>query len=267
MKKLLTILLTATAFDNKAGWKLDENGKIEVKDGNPIWIEADGTERTLGAEAINNANADAKRARERYEKAEASLKAFEGIDPAKAKEAIETLGKIDQKTLIDAGKVDEVKAQITQQFTQQIAEKDKAYNDLQSRYDNAQISNFFASSDFLRDRIAVPADMFEATFRQNVKVEEGKLKFFDRAGNPLMSKAKIGEYARADEALELLVDAHPQKEVILKADTGNGSGSGGGGGNRGGGRTIKRSEFEQMPASRQAEIAAQMGKGEIKVVD
>src|SRR5690606_13031141 len=98
--------------------------------------------------------------------------------------------------------------------------------------------------------------------------EEGKPVAYDKSGNRLMSKKNIGVYAEPDEALELLVDMHPQKDTILKADAGGGSGNGGGGGNRlNGGRTMKRSDSENLAPAARAEAAASMGKGELKVVD
>lgn len=272
MKNTVSLLaiLAATAFDpGKAGWKMDAEGKIEVKDGNPVWIDGDGSEKTLGADTIVRLNGDAKQLRIAKEAAERKLEAYKDIkDPAAALAAVQKLSEIDQSKLIDSGKLDEVKASITSQFQAQIAEKDKAFNELSSKFDNSQINNLFASSEFIRDRIAVPRDMFEATFKQNVKLKDGQFEFYGRDGNRLMSKTKIGEYADASEALELLVDSHPQKDIILKADVGGGgSGGGGNGGARGAGRTIKRSEWAQLPANQQAEWAKKMGAGEANIVD
>lgn len=269
MKKILAhiAILSATAFDNKAGWKTDADGKIEAKDGNPIWVDANGGERVMQANAIETLNSEAKTLRTRAEKAEGSLKAFEGLDAAAAKDAIEKLSKIDQKTLIDAGKVDEVKQQITSQFTAQIAEKDKAYNELQTRFDNAQIAAVFAGSQFIRESIAVPPDMFEATFKSNFKIENGKINAYDRAGNPLMSKQNIGQYAEPEEALSLLVEAHPQRDTILKASGNSGTGNDGKGGTRGGSARVTRAEFNEYSPAKQAEIAGKARAGELTIVD
>lgn len=268
MKNVLryTMLFTATALAN-AGWKLDADGKIEMKDGNPVWIDANGGESVMNGDTITRLNGEAKTLRTRAEAAEAKVATYKDIDPDQARKAMETVSKIDAKTLIDAGKVDEVKNQITQQFTTQLQEKDTALKQLQSSFDNERINNLFAGSDFIRERVAVPRDMFEATFRNNFKIEDGKPAAFDRAGNRIMSKKNIGEYADPSEALELLVESHPQKDVILKADGGTGTGSGGGGGTRGGGRVVKRSDFDKMPPHQQAEVAAKAGTGELQISD
>lgn len=261
-------IFAAMAFEpGKNGWKIDANGNLELKDGNPIYVDASGREISVDNTTISRLNAEAKQHRERAEAAEVALKAFEGIDPAIAKKAVETLKNIDAKKLIDAGEVDKVKQEISQQFTAQLSEKDKALGDIKNELDNLRITSVFSQSQFIRDRIAVPADMFEASFRNYVKVKDGQIEFYDRSGNRLMSKSKLGDYASGDEAFELLVESHPQKDVILKANANGGMGGTGGGGARPGQRRISRSDFEKLSPSEQANTALASKKGEITIVD
>ncbi len=269
MKKHLLLstvaILSFAAFDNKTAWKLNEAGAIEMKDGNPVYLDANGKEMVIDQNTIGRLNGEAKGHRESKEAAEAKLKAFEGLDAEAARKALDTVSKINAKTLIDAGEVDKVRAEIGGQFTKQLTEKDAALSTLQQKIDAMHVGNVFANSEFLRDSIAVPRDMFEAFFRSNFKVEDGKVVAYDKAGNRLMSKTKAGEYAESDEVLQLLVEMHPQKDTILKADLGKGSGSGGGGGSKGGGRVMKRSDFEQLPPTKQSEIAAKVRTGEMQL--
>lgn len=262
-------ILTALAFEpGKAGWKLDANGNVELKDGNPVYVDGSGRELTVASDTISNLNREARTHREAKEAAEAKLSAFKDIkDPAAALAAMAKLAEIDQSKLIDSGKLEEVKRQITEQFQVQLTEKDKALNTLQSNFDAAQISNLFSGSDFIRDRVAVPRDMFEASFRNNFKLEDGKVVAYGKDGNRLMSKKNMGEYADPSEAFELLVDQHPQKDVILKASDSNGSGSGGAGGNRGGGRVVKTADFDKLSPVEQRDIAAKASAGELQIVD
>lgn len=60
---------------------------------------------------------------------------------------------------------------------------------------------------------------------QAFKVEEGKIVAYDASGNKIYSRAKPGELAQFDEALEFLVENYPQKDYILKASGNNGGGS------------------------------------------
>lgn len=266
VKQTMLKLLSAVAFANP-GWKLDADGKIEMKDGNPVWVDANGGEATMNGDTINRLNGEARKLRERAEAAETSLRSFEGLDPAKAKEALDKLKDIDTSKLIDTGKLEEVKKQISGEYEAKIAEKDKALNSLQSSFDSERINNLFAGSEFIRERIAVPRDMFEATFRNNFKIEDGKITAYGRDGNRLMSKKSVGDYADASEAIELLVEAHPQKDVILRADGGSGSGSNGNGGGRGNGRVVKRGDFDKMPPAQQADLATKARTGEVQIVD
>lgn len=256
------------AFEpGKAGWKLDKDGKIEMKDGNPIWVDVNGGEQTLDGGTIARLNGDARTLRLRAETAEATLVPFKDIDPVQAKKALTTIANIDAKKLIDAGEVEKVKEEISKQFTQQLVEKDTAIKTLSGDLDNLRVDNIFAQSPFIRERVATPPDMFQATFRNNFKIKDGKPEAYDKAGNRIMSKTKFGEPADPDEALEILVDHHPQKAMILKASDHSGSGNNGTGGNRHGQRVIKRAEFDKLTPGEQAMTADKANKGELSIVD
>lgn len=258
------------AFDpGKAGWKLTEDGKaIELRDGNPIWVGADGVEATLASDAITRLNGEAKQHRTRAETAETSLAAFKDIDPVKAREALELTGKLNKKQLLDAGEVDRVKAEIAAQYTGTIETLTKTNGDLKTSLDGLRIDNVFSQSEFAREHIAMPLDMFQAYFRNNLKIgEDGSVEAYDKSGNRVMSKAKLGQHADASEALEILVDQHPQKAIILKANGNSGGGNDGKGGNRGGTRIVRRADFDKMPANEKAATAAEAGKGTLSIVD
>ena len=233
-------------------WKLDENNNIVLKDGDPVYVDANGLEKTVGVDTIARLNNEAKEHRVAKEEALTKLKAFEGIDPEKARAALETVAKLDASKLIDTGEVDKLKAQITQQFQTQLNEKDSAFTELKSKYENMIVDNAFANSDFIRN---------------NFKVENGDVVAYGYDGSRLMSKTRAGEYATVEEAMQILAESHPQKDVILKANPGSGSGSGTGGGSTGAGRYMKRSDFEKLSPVQQADIASKMRKGEIQLTD
>lgn len=270
MTKILAhiAILSATAFNNP-GWKLDADGKIELKDGNPIYVDASGRESVVESNTITRLNGEAKSHREAKEAAEAKLKAFEGLDAEAARKAVETVKNIDLKKLIDSGEVEKVRESVKAEFMTQLAEKDKALGSLQGEIDGMKIGSVFTGSEFLRERVALPLDMMQAYFGNNFKLENGKVTAYYRDGNPVMSKqaGNVGNPASAEEALQLLIDSHPQKDLMLKADGGSGSGSNGNGGNRGGGRTMKRADFEKLGPAAQAEAAGKMRSGELQITD
>lgn len=265
----------AVAFDNTGGkWKVDADGKLSLdSDGNPIYVKSDGGEQSVKGDTIATLNAEAKSHRTAKETAEASLAKYKDangklLDPETAVKAVDTISKIDAKKLIDAGEVDKVRDAIKAEFTTQLSEKDKVIGELTGTNKTLLVDRAFDSSDFVRDRLAVPKDMFRDSFGKNVRIgDDGKTEYYGRDGNRLLSKKNAGEYASGDEAFELMVDQHPQKDTIIKADAGGGSGNGGGGGARGGGRVIRRAEFEKLSPGQQAETAAAVGKGEMTIAD
>lgn len=264
-----TAMVRIRAFEpGKAGWKLSADGKtVEMKDNNPIWVDANGGEATLSGDTISRLNGEAKALRVRAEAAETTVATFKDIDPVEAKKAIATVKNIDAKKLIDAGEVEKVKAEISAQFTAQMDELKKTNGVLVSDLDNLRINNVFAQSEFIRDSIAVPRDFFESAMRGNFKIKDGKVEAYDKAGNRVMSKSKIGDYAEPEEALQILVDQHPQKATIMKASNHSGGGNGGGGGNRGGTRVIKRADFDKLPPNQAAATAAEVRAGTVSLVD
>lgn len=267
--RLATSAAAIMAFDpGKAGWKLDADGKIELKDGQPIYVQSDGTEITIGADTVSRLNGEAKQYREERDAARTELKKFEKItDPAKALAAMETVAKIDQKKLIDAGEVDKVRSEIENSFKAQIEERDKKINEQSGQLNSMTLSQAFSASEFVRDKIAVPADMFRSTFEKNFKVEDGKVVAYGSDGNKLYSKQRAGELASFDEALELLVDGYSHRDSILKADNHQGTGNKGGGGGNPRARRMTRSEFDALGPVAQAENAALATKGELVITD
>jgi len=256
------------AFDNKNGWKVDADGNLEKDaEGNPVYIGTDGKEQSVQGDTISRLNGEAASHRKAKEKAEADLEKFKDVDPEKYKEAVETLAKIDQKKLIDAGEVDKVKDEISKGFTAQIAEKDKAIEALTGNLDGLKLETSFANSEFLNTQVGVPKSMFKAEFGRHFKMEDGKPVPYGPDGNKVYSKKNMGEVASFDEALEILVGSRADKDEILKADGHQGSDSQGKGGGRGTGRRVMRSEFEKMSPAQQSETSQLAGKGEVTIVD
>ncbi|NUM72752.1 hypothetical protein HUU40_00180 [candidate division KSB1 bacterium] len=256
------------AFENEGngGWKMDGDKPV-FKDGNPVWVSKDGTESVLQRDTIERLNSESKTWRTRAEENMTQLKAYEGLDAAKAREALEKLQKIDQKSLIDAGEVDKVRNEIKSTYETQLNETKGTITKLQDRINGMITDSAFSASPYIRENIAVPVEMFRGAFGKFFKIENEQLQAFDAAGNRLMSKKKIGEYADFDEAVELLVESYPQKDAILKAPDQRGTNSNGNGGQRGGGRTLKRSDFEKLDAAKQYEFSVAVRKGEARLID
>ncbi|WP_373351145.1 DUF6651 domain-containing protein [Acinetobacter bereziniae] len=244
--------LKTVTIENKTYAEVNENGL-------PIYIHDDGKEVAHDAPqtvaTITRLNGEAKTNRERYEKAENSLKAFEGIeDPEAAKKALDTLKNFDDKKLVDAGEVEKIKSEAIKAVEEKYAPIVQERDSYQSQLHNELIGGGFARSKFIHDKVSVPVDMIQAQFGKNFKIEDGKVIAYGADGQKIFSRSRPGEVADFDEALESLIGGYQYKDQILKG----GQGSGGGFQNNGGANTgLKRS---QMDAKAKAEYIRTHGQ-------
>lgn len=237
--------------------KLDENGHVVVADGKPVYVHDDGKEIPFDAAGtvatISRLNGEAKSHRERAEAAEQAVKAFEGItDAGEAKKAMEIVKNLDAKKLVDAGEVDKVRAEaikaIEDKYSPIVAERDALKNSLVSE----KVGGSFARSKMIADKLAIPADMVQARFGEHFKLEGDSVIAYDKSGNKLFSRAKPGEVADFDEALEMLIEQYPYRDHILKSSGASGSGSQGAGNGGGtGNKSLSRSAFDSLPPAQQ----------------
>ena len=243
--------------------KLDENGHVVLADGKPVYIHDDGKEIPFDAAqtvaTISRLNGEAKGHRERAEKAEETLKGFEGIDDAAAaKKALEVIKNLDAKKLVDAGEVEKVRAEaikaVEDKYSPIVKERDR----LQSSLVAEKIGGSFARSKMIADKLAIPADLVQARFGDQFKLEGDNVVAYDKSGNKLYSRAKPGEIANFDEALEIILDQYPHRDSIMKSSGASGSGAQGGNPQGGGGsKSLPRSQFEAMaPMQQMAHIKA-----------
>ncbi|EHU1527872.1 hypothetical protein J671_3606 [Acinetobacter sp. 1130196] len=246
--------LKTTEVNGKKYAELDAGGL-------PIYVHDDGKEVGFDAAQavgkISSLNAEAKTHREAKEAAEKSLKVFEGLDPEKAKAALETMANLDAKKLVDAGEIEKVKAELTEalkkSYEPQIQQLTQERDSVQAQLHKELIGGGFARSKFIQEKIAVPADMIQATFGNNFKIEDGKVVAYGVDGQKIYSRTKHGEVADFDEALETLVGGYQHKDSILK---GNQSTGGGYGGQGGGGNNSNVGNMGGTIQERQAAIAA-----------
>lgn len=241
--------------------KLDDKGNVVMQDGKPVYIMDNGQEVAFDAPAtvatIARLNNESKTHRERAEKAEQSLTAFAGIeDPAAAISALKTIKNIDDKKLVDAGKVEEIKTAAVAATKAQYEPVVKERDTLKDKLNRALIGGSFTRSQYIKDKLTIPADLVEARFASQFSLDDqDRVIAKDRNGNIIYSPARPGEPADFDEAMQAIVDGYSQKASILKSEVkgGGGAAASGGGQGGGGGKTMKRSDFEALPpAERQA---------------
>jgi hypothetical protein len=166
---------------------LEIEGKTyaEVLDGKPVF-EADGRDVPFdvpaSVAAITARNSEARAHREAKEAAEARLKVFEGLDPEAARKALDIASKIDAKALVDAGKVDEVRAEAERVWAERVkrprtstsrsSEARERARHATSALDREVIGGSFArSSQFIAEKLAAPREMVEAYFGQHFSLD------------------------------------------------------------------------------------------------
>nr|WP_251010396.1 DUF6651 domain-containing protein [Variovorax paradoxus] len=259
-------------------FKFDANGAIVLQgEGDkklPVFIHPDGREAPFDADititTISRLNGEAKAHREAKEVAETKLKAFDGIEDGEAaRKALETIKNIDEGKLHTAGKVQEIRDAATRSAQEAVAaatrsaqEREKALTEqntkLTSDLNNHIIGGSFAASKFIGEKLAIPADIAQKVFGDRFKVEGGKLVPMDSNGNPIFSATRHGEHADFEEALQVMVNQYPNKEMILK-----GSGASGGGAKNNapgagnvGKKTVTRAQFDAMDPGQKAAVGS-----------
>ncbi|KMN20293.1 DUF6651 domain-containing protein [Pseudomonas weihenstephanensis] len=243
--------------------KLDDQGHAVLQDGKPVYVHDDGKEVAFDAVStvatITRLNTEAKTNRVAKEAAETALKAFEGIeDGAAARKALDIVSKLDQKKLVDAGEIDTVRNEISKAFQAQLDEVGTKAATFEKQLYEEKIGGAFSRSKYIGDKLAIPADLVQSRFGSAFKIEDGKTVAYDNHGNKIFSRARPGEIADFDEAIETLVEQYPHRDHILKGTGASGSGASNNGGNGGqGNKSISRSQFDALdPAGKHAHVSA-----------
>lgn len=249
-----------------SGWKMTD-GVVEMRDGNPVYIDNKGEEKTIEFNAISTMIGENRQYRQRAQDAETKLKEFEGIDAGSARDAIEKLSKIDEKTLVDAGKVDEVRAEIEKRYKDQLTASQTENSDLKNRVNSMALDNAFNSSKFITERVALAPDLMRKAFESNFKVEDGKVIPYNNNGETIYSNENIGQVATFDEAVSILINQRSDKDKLLLANSGRGSGSSGAAGGGAATRTYSRGDFAKLSPHEQAQVASAVKQGKAQLVD
>lgn len=245
--------------------KLDDSNNAVVVEGKPVYVHDDGKEIPFDAVStvatIGKLNGEAKSHRERAEAAESKLKEFEPITDVKsAMKALEIVKNLDDKKLVDAGEVEKVRAEaikaVEDKYMPILAERDKFRDDLYAE----KVGGNFARSQFITDKLIIPADLAQARFGNSFKVEDGQVVAYGADGQKVFSRVNPGQIASFDEALEVLVSNYTHKDSIMKGSNGAGAGSQGSGGAAGGAKTLNRQAFDALDSTAKSSFFESGGK-------
>ena len=250
--------------------KLDESGGVVLSDGKPVYVDEGGKEHVYDAPALratlDRLGKDLQSQRSAAEELAEKVKAFEGLDPEKARKALELASNLDQSKLIDAGKIEEIKQAAIKSVEDKykpISEKAEA---LERELYAEKVGGQFARSKFINEKLILPADMAQAAFGRHFEIKDGKVLAKDANGNLIYSDKDPGSPADFDEAMEKIVSGYAGRDKILKGTGHNGSGASGVDGGAGS-RVITRAQFSAMTPDAQGKAAAAAREGKVQLVD
>lgn len=244
--------------------KLDAEGHAVLENGIPVWILDDGKELAIDAPK-NHATIAATRderdaARDRVRELEGEIKAF-GASPEARKVAAEKLKlalALDDKKLVEAGKVDEVvaerlkpaKAEWDAERARIEAERDAVRGELKS----AVVGKAFATTKAVEGTI-LTGSIAEAMFGQHFDVENGQPVAYRNVNGKrerIYSRKDPAQIADFDEALSIQIQSHPDFSAWKKG-TGSTGGGAPGGATGSNDKTVSRAAFEALPPAAKLE--------------
>lgn len=236
--------------------KLDDAGHAVLQDGKPVYIHDDGKEIAFDAPRamakISELNGESGNVRKRAETAEAALRPFTeaGLsDAAAAAAALATVKNLDQKSLVASGDVEKIKSEAIKAVEDKYKPYVKRAEAAEERMSTYMIGNAFAGSKVATERLAAKgqagAEIAKALFGSRFKVDGDKVVGHYANGERVFSRARPGEMADFDEALEQLLDNYPHKDSILAATGASGGGAPQGGNPAAGGKkTMQRATWD-----------------------
>lgn len=227
-------------------WKFDGES-IVVQDGNPVWINDAGAAAPFNAEKtlknLNSVTVESLSRKEKIREYETKLKPFEGIeDPetflSEAQEAIEMKKNLKDKDILDAGQVQAIKEGVAESYKSTIDSMKESHSTeidkLQSSLDqknqavrNLLIKGAFTASKFIKEKTALAPSIAFSEFGRFFDVEDNNgelVAVATRGGKKIFSNINHGDTASTEEAIEILVNEHPDRDSILRANP-SGSGS------------------------------------------
>lgn len=240
-----------------------ENGNVVTDGEKVVVVRDDGSEFAVDLSALNNAVTTTRSERDalksKLEAAEKALSAFGASDDdrAKAAERLKLAKSLDDKKLIDAGKVEEVvEARLKDakaQWDKAMQAKDDLLSEANARVRRYLVSSRFATSKALEKTIITP-DLAESHFGSLLDLDGDDVVWFRDASKKerLYSLTDPSKLADFDEGLSIHIQKNPNYPK-WKAGTGATGGGAPGGATQTGTKVLQRKQFEAMAPAAQME--------------
>jgi len=270
-------------------YKTNEEGHVVLDDGKPVFVKEDGTETAVDFEnlvqTVNSTNSESKARKEKIrdlEKAYGKFKDFEDTPIEDINKALEIMRNLDQKELVKAGERDEAIRQAVEntesKYKPMITGYEQKLNELTSDLEQKKslierqvLAQTLSNSPYLDKVSNTSPDVRQTIFANNFRIEEinGQLKAvaYKADGEKLYSPSNPAQLCDTEEALQILWNAYPHKDLYSKmGNSGSGStGNAGGPANQ----TFSRLEWQQKlgkaTVPERKEMAQQVLNGQVKL--
>lgn len=173
--------------------------------------------------------------KEKARTAEAEAKKYEGIDPEKARKALEAQAAAERKELEAKGEYQRIIQQVADESQakvkaaeDKVAEVQAQLEALQESIQRSDIASRFANSTFVRDSLVISGAKVQNLYGAHFDVVEGELVAYDKPRGekdrtPLVDDK--GQNLPFEAALEKVVKSDPEWERLTKANLKKGPGS------------------------------------------
>jgi hypothetical protein len=201
------------------------------------------------------------------EEANAKLKAFDGVDPAKfaelakaAEEAEKAKREAEKAALEKAGDFDRVKKMMGEEHDKELAAEREKGTKIQTQLDVAlktiddlTVGSAFANSQFIAEQTVLTGDIARATFGNYFEVEGGRVIGYDKPKGQEGRTKLVDSRGNAlgfEDVMKRLVDARSDKDKLIRSTMKPGTGV-----------TTKKGETE---GHRMTEVPAGGGRSRIE---
>jgi hypothetical protein len=176
-----------------------------------------------------------KDAEKKAAEAAAALAAYDGVDPAKVRELLKKEKDAELAAAEAKGDFDRVKTVMAEEHAKEkktleerIAALEGEKIGLAKTIDDLTIGNNFGQSTYIRDSLTLTPAKARQLYGDHFEVKDGKTLAYDKPKssanrNPLVDAS--GNPLVFDEAFKRIIEADPDKEMLLKAKVAPGSGS------------------------------------------
>lgn len=168
--------------------------------------------------------------------AEARAKLFEGIDPEKARAALQAQADAERQALEARGEYNRIIEQVQAEKQAEVDAANAAAQELRDQLANIQrtveeqsVQSQFAGSPFIRDNLVISGEKVRALYGSHFDTVDGVLVGYDKPRGAAERTPLVGADAKPlpfEAALEKVVKADPEWERLGKSKLKPGAGSG-----------------------------------------